>query len=167
MKPSAIVILVTVTLIGVGAAFMLVAKEQRKPWPKPTPPPPPSPIYQESRERVPTAEEIALQASTRNEVIEREIESALTSGDFHRREAAFTFLLPELIQVEPKRVVAMFERQTPGEGRETLRSGRQPLRLAPGGSAAGSLPRPPPNPSGAERCAKRELGTAGEPARQQ
>ena len=42
--------------------------------------------------------------------------------DPQQREAAFTFLLPELIQVEPERVVAMFDRQKPGEARETLRS---------------------------------------------
>jgi hypothetical protein len=122
MKPTSIATLVVATLIGVGAAFLLVAKEQRKPWPKPTPPPPPSPIYHESRERMPTAEEIAQQASVRYENIEREIENALSAKDFHRREAAFTFLLPELIQVDPKRVVALMERQKPGEARETLRT---------------------------------------------
>ena len=63
-----------------------------------------------------------LQASSAYQVLEREIERALHGRDPQQREAVFTFLLPELIQVEPKRVVAMFERQKPGEPRETLRS---------------------------------------------
>jgi beta-galactosidase len=37
------------------------------------------------------------------------------------------------------------------EGGKTLAGGRQPLRLAPGGTADVTLPRPPPNPTGAER----------------
>ena len=52
-------------------------------------------------------------------MIELEIERALHGRDPQQREAAFTFVLPELIQVEPKRVVALFERQKPGEARET------------------------------------------------
>lgn len=122
MKPSYIVTLATAALICVGAAFLLGAADTRKPWPKPTPPPPPSPIYHESKERVPDAEEIAAQANTRYQLLEREIEQALHGGNPQQREAVFTFLLPELIQVEPKRVVALFERQKPGEPRDTLRS---------------------------------------------
>ena len=41
--------------------------------------------------------------------------------DAQRREAVFTFLLPELVQVDPPRVIAMVARQTPGEARDTLR----------------------------------------------
>jgi hypothetical protein len=122
MKPSTIVTLVTAALVCVSAVFLLGAKETRKPWPKPTPPPPASPIYHESREHAPDEEEIAMQASTRNQVVEQEIERALLDGDPQRREAVFTFLLPELIQVDPKRVVALFERQKPGEPRDTLRT---------------------------------------------
>jgi hypothetical protein len=122
MKPSFIVTLVTATLVCVGMAFLLGAKEQRKPWPKPTPPPPASPIYHESRERVPTEEEIAHQASTHYQRLELAIESALAGTDPERREAVFSFLLPELIQVEPQRAVALLERQKPGEARETLRT---------------------------------------------
>ena len=39
-----------------------------------------------------------------------------------RREAVFTFLLPELVQVDPPRVIAMVARQRPGEARDTLRT---------------------------------------------
>lgn len=123
MKPSYLVTLVTAALVCAGAALLLGASDPKnKPWPKPTPPPPPSPIYHESRERVPGEEEIAAQASTRYQLIELEIERSLHGRDPQLREAAFTFLLPELIQVEPKRVVALFDRQKPGEARETLRS---------------------------------------------
>lgn len=122
MKPAPIVTLVTATLIGIGATLLLGAKETRKPWPKPTPPPPPSPIYHLSPERAQTEEEIAQQASTRYQRNELEIERALQGRDAQQREAVFTFLLPELIQVEPKRVVALFDRQKPGEARDTLRT---------------------------------------------
>jgi len=41
--------------------------------------------------------------------------------DPQQRETAFTFLLPELLQVEPKRIVAMVVRQEPGDVRDLLR----------------------------------------------
>lgn len=123
MKPSYLVTFITAAVVCVAAALLLGASEPKnKPWPKPTEPPPPSPIYHESAERVQGAEEIAAQASTRYQLLEREIERSLHGRDPQKREAAFTFLLPELLQVEPERVVAMFERQKPGEARETLRS---------------------------------------------
>lgn len=122
MKPTPIVTVITATLICIGAALLLGAKETRKPWPKPAPPPPPSPIYHPSSERAQTEAEIAQLAGTRYQHIELEIERALQGRSSQQREAVFTFLLPELIQVEPKRVVAMFDRQKPGEARDTLRS---------------------------------------------
>ena len=123
MKPTSIVTLVLVTLVGVGSAYFLSAHEARlPPWPKATPPPPPSPIYTSSTERVQTEEEIALMAQGHNQMIEREIESALQGNDPQRREAVFTFLLPELIQVDPDRVVAMVARQPPGKARNMLRT---------------------------------------------
>lgn len=121
MKPTSLITLVLATLMGVGTACWLSAHEGRRRWPKPTPPPPPSPIYIPSTERVPTAAEIELEALRHTETIALEIEHALASNDRQRREAAFTFLLPELIQVEPKRVVEMLARQEPGEARDTLR----------------------------------------------
>jgi hypothetical protein len=122
MKPAYIATIVTAALIAIGAALLMGAKENRKPWPKPAPPPPPSPIYHPSSERVPSEAEIAQQLSTLYQRNELEIERALHGKDPQHREAAFTFLLPELIQVEPRRVVAMFDRQKPGEARETLRT---------------------------------------------
>ncbi len=123
MKPTSIVTLVLVTLVSVGAAYLLNAKESRlPPWPKATPPPPPSPIYTTSTERAQTEEEIALMAHGHNQMLEGEIENALQGNDPQRRETAFTFLLPELIQVDPGRVVALLARQPPGKSRDELRT---------------------------------------------
>ena len=123
MRQISIVSLVLVTLLGVGAAFWIgAAEEPRRHWPKPTPPPPPSPIYTPSREHVPSEEEIAEQARDHNGRLEAEVESALKAKDAQRREAVFTFLLPELVQVDPPRVIAMVARLPPGEARDTLRT---------------------------------------------
>jgi hypothetical protein len=122
MRLTSICSIVLATLIGVGAAFWLDAKEPRKPWPKATPPPPPSPIYTPSKEVAPGEEEIAAIARDHNQRLEVEIGTALMGKDAVRREAAFTFLLPELVQVDPDRVVAMVAKLEPGKARDTLRS---------------------------------------------
>jgi len=121
MRRISIVTLVLVTLFGVGTALWLDAGEGRPPWPKPTPPPPPSPIYTQSTEHAPSEAEIAELARGHNARLELEIENALAAKDAQRRETVFTFLLPELIQVDAGRVVAMVARQGPGEARDTLR----------------------------------------------
>ena len=110
------------TLFGVGAAFCVAAKEARRPWPKPTPPPPPSPIYTQSPEPTLDEAQIAELAREHNGRLEQSIGRALLEKDTARREAAFTFLLPELVQVDPGRVVAMVEKLEPGEARDTLRT---------------------------------------------
>ena len=121
MRPISIASLVLIALLGVGVAFWIDAGEKpRRQWPKPLPPPPPSPIYTPSREPVQTEAEIEQQARDHNARLETEIERALISKNAQRRETVFTFLLPELLQVEPQRVVAMVSRQGPGEARSTL-----------------------------------------------
>jgi hypothetical protein len=70
---------------------------------------------------MPSADEIARAAANHNQQLELAIERALVSNA-QQRETAFTFVLPELLQVEPKRVVAMVARQEPGETRDLLRS---------------------------------------------
>ncbi len=121
MKPTSLVSLVAATIAGVGMACWLGAGEPRKPWPKPTPPPPPSPVYTLSQERAPSADEIAEAARSHNQQLERAIERSLAS-DAQQREAAFTFLLPELLQFEPQRVVDLVTRQEPGKVRDLLRT---------------------------------------------
>jgi hypothetical protein len=121
MRPISTVTLVLTALLGVGAAFWIDAGEKPvRHWPKPTPPPPPSPIYTPSAEHAWSEAEIVQQASEHNGRLEAEIERALMSKDAGRREAVFTFLMPELLQVDPARVVAMVARQKPGEARATL-----------------------------------------------
>ena len=122
MRPTSIATLVLLTLAGVGISYWLAAGESRRHWPKATPPPPPSPIYTLSAERAPGEQEILRQAREHNANLEREIERALVTKDAQRREAAFTFMLPELVQVDPPRVVAMMGRQEQGEARDTLRT---------------------------------------------
>ena len=102
MKPTFITI-VCATLLAVGATCWLSAGEppRKTPYPKATPPPPPSPIYTPSRERAPTAREIARDARNHNEMLAKAIERSLVARNPQQRETAFTFLLPELLQVEP------------------------------------------------------------------
>jgi hypothetical protein len=124
-KPTTIT-LVAITVVAlfasIGSAYYLDAREPKKPYPKATPPPPPSDVYIPSKERVPTAGEIERQARDHNATLGLEIERALAARDPRQRETAFTFLLPELLQVEPARVVEMVARQQPGEARDALRT---------------------------------------------
>jgi hypothetical protein len=124
MKPTTIsIIAVTVVALfaTIGSAYWLDAREVRKPYPKATPPPDPSPIFTPSKEPAPTAEEIEKQAREHDAMLALSIERALVSRDAQQRETAFTFLLPELLQVDPGRVVEMVARQQPGEARDALR----------------------------------------------
>ncbi len=124
-KPTTIT-LVAITAVAlfasIGSAYWLDAREPKKPYPKATPPPPPSDVYTPSKEHVPTAEEIERQARDHNAQVGLEIERALAARDPRQRETAFTFLLPELLQVDPGRVVEMVARQEPGEARDALRT---------------------------------------------
>src|SRR5262245_46797476 len=122
MKP-AILTVVCATLLAIGAAYWLDAgeKEPRKAWPKPTPPPPPSPNYTPSKEAAPSEQQIAADAREHNAQLALAIERALV-GHPQQRETAFTFLLPELIQVDPQRLVSMVAHQEVGEARDALRN---------------------------------------------
>jgi len=124
MKPISILI-VTLGSLGIlsvlGGSYWLHEGVAPKPSPKATPPPP-STFFHESQEPAPSAAQIAPEAARHNDLLALEIERALVSRDSMQRETAFTYLLPELLQGEPARVVAMFDRQEPGEARDTLRS---------------------------------------------
>lgn len=119
---SLVAITVVALFASIGSAWWLDAREPRQPYPKATPPPPPSPVYTPSKERAPTAEEIERQARDHNARLGLEIERALVSSNAQQRETAFTFLLPELLQVDPERVVDMVAKQQPGEVRDALRT---------------------------------------------
>jgi hypothetical protein len=116
MKPTSIVTLVAATLLAAGGAWWL---DGREPYTQAASPPPPSPIYPQIH--VQNAAEIARVAQTHNASLALEIERALVARDSQERETAFTFLLPELIQVDPERVVAIVARQEPGEARDVIR----------------------------------------------
>ena len=123
MKRAPIISIVCATLVAIGAAYWLDAGEvKKKPYPKATPPPPPSPIYTPSKERAPTEEEIARDAREHNAQLALAIERSLVASNPQQRETAFTFLVPELLQFEPQRLVDMVARQEPGETRDVLRN---------------------------------------------
>jgi hypothetical protein len=123
MKPTSIATLVVATLVAIGTACWLGAGEppKRKPYPKATPPPPASPVYTPAREPAPSLEDIERDAREHDARLELDVERGLHSRDELAREAAFAILMPELVQVAPERAVALFERQKPGEPRDTLR----------------------------------------------
>jgi hypothetical protein len=116
---SIIAVTVVALFAAVGTAYRLDAREPKKPYPKATPPPPPSPVFTESKEVAWTEEQIAAQARDHNAQLQQAIERALTAGP-QQREAVFTFLVPELLQFEPQRLVDLLARQQ-GEPRDALR----------------------------------------------
>jgi len=117
------IVAVTVVALGaaIGTAYRLDAREARKPYPKATPPPPASQVFEPSKEAAPNEAQIEAQARDHNAQLEQVIERALVARNPQQRETAFTFVLPELLQVEPQRVVGLLQRQEPGEARDTLR----------------------------------------------
>ncbi|HET9475227.1 MAG TPA: hypothetical protein VFO82_15110 [Steroidobacteraceae bacterium] len=123
MKPSSITTLICATLVAIGTACWLSATEpaSRKPYPKATPPPPPSDVYTPSKEPAPTSKQIEQALREHDAMLAMVIERALVSRDPRQRETAFAILMPELLQVDPQRVVAMLARQQPGEARDVLR----------------------------------------------
>jgi hypothetical protein len=104
-----------------AALCMDSGHKPKRHYPKATPPPPPSPIYTESKEPVPDEKEIAQMAAGHYARLESELESAVLSRDRDRREAAFVFILPELVQQEALRVAGMLDRLPKGEPRDLLR----------------------------------------------
>jgi len=125
-SPTTIAAIATFALAAtVGGTFYLNAQEghtKRRPWPKATPPPPPSPNYQTSPDAAPDQAEIEAEARTHNRRIALVIERALLFGSGQDREAAFTFLMPELLQLEPQLATDMFDAQEPGMARDVLRT---------------------------------------------
>ncbi|HKU90068.1 MAG TPA: hypothetical protein VJP84_09750 [Steroidobacteraceae bacterium] len=117
--------LVAVTAIAlfaaIGTAWRLDAREAKKPYPKAIPPPPASPVFNDLKDPAPDEAEIEARERNHYPAHEQRIESALASRDPDQREVVFAFLLPELLQVQPDRVVAMVARQERGEPRDTLR----------------------------------------------
>jgi hypothetical protein len=122
MRLISISTLALATVLATSAALCMDSGHKpKRHYPKATPPPPPSPIYTESKEHVPDEGEIAQMAASHYARLESELEKAVLSRDQDRREAAFVFILPELVQQEVTRVVDVLERLPKGEPRDTLR----------------------------------------------
>ena len=122
VKTISIIAVTAVCLFAaIGTAWRLDAREAKKPYPKAIPPPPASNVFKDVEEPIPDEAQIEARERDHYADHERRIESALASGDLDQRETVFTFLLPELLQQEPERVVAMVARQARGEPRDTLR----------------------------------------------
>jgi|SRR4051812_16453529 len=124
MKAASIVTVIAATLVGIGTALWLHAHDgdgPRVPYPKATPPPAPSPVFTPASDPAPSAADIEREAREHVDRLVLDVERLLAAGDTLSRETAFTFLLPELIQTSPERVVALVAQQPPGEARDILR----------------------------------------------
>lgn len=120
MNVTAIAAIVCASLITAGTAYWVDTGEPpRRPYPKPTPPPPASNVFEESKEPAPSPEDVERYIAERPEQLQREIERALKGNDGRQVEAVFTFLLPELLQIDPGRVETMVARAE-GRAREVL-----------------------------------------------
>jgi hypothetical protein len=120
MHKNFVTSLLALTLITLSTACSPEEGYKRpKVWPKPTEPPPASPVYHDVDERVPTEEDIERAAGEYYAILEAELERALMGNDLVRRETMFVHILPELLQVEPERVVGLHARLK-GEPRQTL-----------------------------------------------
>ena len=122
MKSTSTLTIIAATLIALGTAYWINAREPRRVWPKPTPPPPASSIYNDVQEEMPSEADIEREAREHPARLEEAIQDAVNSRDSQWREAAFVFLLPELLQVEPQRLVDLVARQKPGPERDLLRT---------------------------------------------
>jgi len=123
MKTTLIALLLAtlIALFAFGGAWWLGTREAaRKPSPAVTRPLL-SVVTAPSPESAPSGPESSSSTAERSERLALEIESALVARDPQQRETAFNFLLPELLQLEPARVIAMVARQEPGETRDALR----------------------------------------------
>jgi hypothetical protein len=123
VKRATVIAAACAALLASGTAVLIDAREPppKARYPKPTPPPPADNVFAESKERAPTQEEIERAVRERPALLQREIEAALAAQDPQRLETVFTFLLPELLQVAPARVVDMVDGLEPGRKRDLLR----------------------------------------------
>jgi hypothetical protein len=115
--------LVSLALLSLGTACSSEVEgtyKRPKIWPKPTEPPPASPIYHDVDEWIPSEEDIARGALEHNALLTVEVEKALDTTDIVRRETVFVHIVPELLQVEPQRLIDLHARLEPGKRREML-----------------------------------------------
>jgi hypothetical protein len=71
-------------------------------------------------EWIPSEEDIEREARDHNALLTVEVEKALGTADIVRRETVFVHIVPELLQVEPQRLIDLHARLEPGRQREML-----------------------------------------------
>lgn len=116
---SAIAGSIALVAAATGAMVLLGTGKERPP--ESASPPPAEASFAASAARATTPAEFRDAPPTRNEQIALAIERALVARNPHQRETAFAFLVPELIELDPDRIVAMVARQEQGETRIALR----------------------------------------------
>lgn len=122
MKKNSATTVLALVVLTLGTACSAEEEGYKRPkvWPKPTEPPPASPIYHDVDEKMPSEEDLEREAAELPGILEEGLEDALLGDDSARREAAIVLILPELLQVEPRRVTDLHARLKPGEPRRTL-----------------------------------------------
>src|SRR5688572_381873 len=123
MKRSSITLISAAVLAvatALGAAHFIGAPEAHEPAVAPTAP---LPSRTDASPAIPAphAAQPDRPAPERHRELALAVERALVAADPQQRETAFAFILPELIEQDPQRVVAMVARQEPGEARDSLR----------------------------------------------
>ena len=117
MKKTALVLITA----AIAAVCWLYASAPRAPDPAPASMTPPVAMLQPlAKPKV--RDNFVPDSPQHRDLLALEIERALVSRNPPQRETAFTYLLPELLQADSARVVAMLERQEPGEARDALRT---------------------------------------------
>ena len=123
MKSTSAILIATVLIAGTTCAVYLSGARET-----PTQDPASSPALVVARSTDTAAIELPERSAelsgadhARIQQIALGIERALVARDPQQRETAFAFLLPELIELRPERVIAMVARQEPGETRDLLR----------------------------------------------
>ena len=120
MKPVSLISIVAASLLALGGALVAAcARNCRAAWIEAPATAADGRVSQATRAQPPGRSSRPNASTTRSSRLE--IERALVARDPQQRETAFNFLLPELLQAEPQRVVDMVARQEPGEARDALR----------------------------------------------
>ena len=115
MKPFTVIVLL-VALVAFGAGLREARQPEAKPASRAA-----APSDVPTNVNATVSEESGRAKQERSRQLALEIGRALVAADPRQRETAFNVLLPELLEMEPARVVALVARQEPGEARDALR----------------------------------------------
>ena len=120
MKRTSFILISAALVVGLSAGYWFDGRETR---PQEFTPPVAvaSPSAAAVSKRVASLGATSVAADARVQQIALAIDRALVARDPRQRETAFTFLLPELLELQPERVIVMVAQQEPGETRDALR----------------------------------------------